>query len=176
MLQQSHSLVPAPKSNPTIRAPPPIFRLPSFSQGQINSCTGDFAPPEAEFRAEFCETNFGPGISRSCFFQQKRPPKNSPSRNSPPKIHLPKFNPEIGPKKFTLHLCRAVLADLFKIITRMKLLFSNYLGDYSYSFQGSSEIISITVTVSLFFLQNGVTGKKSPREFPSIFGNYSYMI
>ena len=39
---------------------------------------------------------------------------------------------------------------LLKIITRMKLLFSNYLGDYSYSFQGSSELISITVTVSLF--------------------------
>ena len=36
---------------------------------------------------------------------------------------------------------------LFKIITRMKLLFSNYLGDYSYSFQGYSELISITVTV-----------------------------
>ena len=58
----------------------------------------------------------------------------------------------------------------------MKLLFSNYLGDYSYSFQGSSKLISITVTVSLFFLQNGVTGNNSPREFPSIFGNYSYMI
>ena len=40
---------------------------------------------------------------------------------------------------------------LFKIITRMKLPFSNYLGDYSYGCQGSSEIISITVTVSLFF-------------------------
>ena len=39
----------------------------------------------------------------------------------------------------------------FKIITRMKLLFSIYLGDYSYSFQGSSELISITVTVSWFF-------------------------
>ena len=49
-------------------------------------------------------------------------------------------------------------AILFKIITRMKLLFSNYLGDYSYSFQGSSELISITVTVSLFFFQIGVTG------------------
>ena len=45
---------------------------------------------------------------------------------------------------------------LFKIITRMKLLFSNYLGGYSYSFQGSSELISITVTVSLFFLQNAL--------------------
>ena len=40
---------------------------------------------------------------------------------------------------------------LFKIITRMKLLFSNCLGGYSYSFQRSSELISITVTVPLFF-------------------------
>ena len=39
---------------------------------------------------------------------------------------------------------------LFKIITRMKLLLSNYLGDYSYRFQGLSELSSITVTVSLF--------------------------
>ena len=65
---------------------------------------------------------------------------------------------------------------LFKIITRMKLLFSNYLGGYSYSFQGSSELISITITVSLFFLQNGVIGKNSPQEFSRVFGNYSYMI
>ena len=40
---------------------------------------------------------------------------------------------------------------LAKIITRMKLLVSNDLGDCSYSLQGSSELISITVTVSLFF-------------------------
>ena len=58
----------------------------------------------------------------------------------------------------------------------MKLFFSNYLGDYSYTFQGSFELISITVTVSLFFLQNAVTGKNSPREFPRLVGNYSYMI
>ena len=32
-----------------------------------------------------------------------------------------------------------------------ELLFSNYLGDYSCSFQGSFELISITVTVSFFF-------------------------
>ena len=32
---------------------------------------------------------------------------------------------------------------LFKIITRMKLLFSNYLGDYNYSFERSFELISI---------------------------------
>ena len=43
------------------------------------------------------------------------------------------------------------LTILFKIIARMQLLFSNYLGDYSYSFQGSSELISVTVTVSLLF-------------------------
>ena len=41
-------------------------------------------------------------------------------------------------------------AILFKIITCMKLLFSNYLGGYNYSFRGSSKLISITVTVSLF--------------------------
>ena len=32
----------------------------------------------------------------------------------------------------------------------MKVLFSNYLGRYSYSFQGSFELISITVTVPCF--------------------------
>ena len=51
----------------------------------------------------------------------------------------------------------------------MKVLFSNYLGDCSYSFQGSFELISITVTVSLFVLQNAVTGENSFREFPSFF-------
>ena len=40
----------------------------------------------------------------------------------------------------------------------MKFLFSNYLGDYSYGFKGSSELFSITVTVSLFFLQNAANG------------------
>ena len=39
----------------------------------------------------------------------------------------------------------------FGVITRMKLLLSSYLGDHSYSFQGSCELISITVTISLFF-------------------------
>ena len=58
---------------------------------------------------------------------------------------------------------------LFKIITRIQFLFSKYLGDYSYSFQGSSELISITVKVSLFFLQNVVTGKNSPQAFSRMF-------
>ena len=49
----------------------------------------------------------------------------------------------------------------------MKLLFSNYLGDYSYSFQGSSELISITVTVSLF------SSRKELQEIVP-FGNSQY--
>ena len=36
---------------------------------------------------------------------------------------------------------------LFKIITRIKLLFSNYLGRYSYSFRARQELISVAVTV-----------------------------
>ena len=58
----------------------------------------------------------------------------------------------------------------------MKLLISNYLGDYSYSFQGSSELISITVTVSLFSCRMELQEIIPLKKFPSIFGNYSYMI
>ena len=36
---------------------------------------------------------------------------------------------------------------LFRIITRTKLFFSNYLGRYSYSFRARQELISVTVTV-----------------------------
>ena len=43
---------------------------------------------------------------------------------------------------------------LFKIITRMKLLFSNYLGRYSYSFRARQELSSVTVTCSFV----GLTG------------------
>ena len=58
-------------------------------------CTGNFALPEPESRAECWETNFGrpnfaPEFSSRffslCFFQQKRPLKNSPPRNTPSKI------------------------------------------------------------------------------------------
>ena len=45
----------------------------------------------------------------------------------------------------------------------MKLLFLSCLEDYSYNFQGSSELISITITVPLFFLAE-CSYKK---EFPS---------
>ena len=41
-------------------------------------------------------------------FQQKRPPEKFILENSPPKIHLLKFNPEIGAKTLPLHLCRAI--------------------------------------------------------------------
>ena len=86
-----------------------FFKTPSFSGTKVCwLCTGDFAPPEPEFRAEFWETNFGrPNVGPEflgrffwlCFFISKWGPlKNSPLRNSPPKINLPKFNPEIGPK------------------------------------------------------------------------------
>ena len=71
-------------------------------------CTGDFAPPEPKklgpnsgkriLDARILDPNSWVEVFNSVFFQQKRPLKNSPSRNSPPKIHLAKFNPEIGSK------------------------------------------------------------------------------
>ena len=57
------------------------------------------------------------------------------------------------------------IAMLFKIITRMKLLFWNYLGVYSYSLQGSSELISTTVTLSLFHLHDPATENIPPSGF-----------
>ena len=62
----------------------------------------------------------------------------------------------------------ALLAIVFKSIPRMKLLFLNYLGDYSYSFQGSVGFIRITVTIFLLGVQNAVTEKNSPQEFSII--------
>ena len=44
---------------------------------------------------------------------------------------------------------------LFKTITRMKLIFSNYFGDYSYSFQGSAELICSTVAHQKKYKQTG---------------------
>ena len=49
----------------------------------------------------------------------------------------------------------------------MKLLFLNYLGDYSYSVQGSFELIRTTVTVSLFVLA-AVTEKNSSQEIQGL--------
>ena len=42
-------------------------------------------------------------------------------------------------------------AILLKINTRMKLLFSHYLGDCSYNFQGSFELISMALALQLQF-------------------------
>ena len=53
---------------------------------------------------------------------------------------------------------------LFKIITRIIFWFESF-RDYSYSCQGSFELICITVTVSLHFLQNAVTGNHHRLDF-----------
>ena len=101
-----------------------FFRVRSFNMhapSGTNFCTGDFAPPKPEFGPEFSETNFGrPNfgpeflgrIFWSYFFQQKRPPEKFTvekftSQNSPFKIQ-----PRNRAKKFTLHLCRAILLML----------------------------------------------------------------
>ena len=47
----------APKHFNCYVASPLVFE-PTSSETKV--CTGDFAPPEPEFRAEFWETNFGP--------------------------------------------------------------------------------------------------------------------
>ena len=52
------------------------------------------------------------------------------------------YGREKGPKMAALKI-----TILLKIITRIKLLFSNYLGRYSYSFRARQELISVTVTV-----------------------------
>ena len=91
----------------------------SFSVTKV--CTGDFAPPEPEFRAEFWETNFGcPNfgpeflgrIFSLCFFPAKEPPEKFTlekftSQNSPSKIQ-----PRNRAKKITLHLCRTIWLTL----------------------------------------------------------------
>ena len=83
------------------------------------------------------------------------------------------FLPETPHWRFTNIGGLNVSTILFKIITRMRLLFSNDLEDYSYSFQGSSELISITVAVFLFSLQNAVTGKNFLQYFSYIIQLFS---
>ena len=70
-------------------------------------------------------------------------------------------------RKHTIH---------FKIITRMKLLFSSYLGDYSYRIQGSFKLFFFTVTASCSFNISTVTGNNSSLRFSRIPYNYSYII
>ena len=67
-------------------------------------CTWHFVPPKPEFGAKFwkrildtqiLDPNSWGSNFWSCFSSKRGPLKNSPSRNSPLKVHLPKFNPEI---------------------------------------------------------------------------------
>ena len=48
--------------------------------------------------ARILDPNFWVEFFDTVYSSKRGPLKNSPSTNSPPKIHLPKFNPEIGPK------------------------------------------------------------------------------
>ena len=48
---------------------------------------------------------------------------------------------------YVLFLSDFEMTILFKVITRIKFLVSNYLGRYSYSFRARQELISVTVTV-----------------------------
>ena len=50
-----------------------------------------------------------------------------------------------------LSLRKNGLTSLLKEVRVLKVILSNYLGGCSYSFQGSSELNSMTVTFSLFF-------------------------
>ena len=66
-----------------------------------------------------------------------------------------------------------LLTILFKFITRMKLLFSNYLGGYSYGLQGSSELQSGSKTCHSTKKFSGINFPKyvisiSTRKFPGI--------
>ena len=57
---------------------------------------------------------------------------------------------------------------LFKIITRMNFIIFELFRALQLQLSGVFRIkFSVAVTVSLFFLQNGVTGDNSPREFPT---------
>ena len=56
----------------------------STSSSGTKVCTGDFAPPEPEVRAEFCETNFGrPNIGPEKFTLEEFTSQNSPSKIKP---------------------------------------------------------------------------------------------
>ena len=75
---------------------------------------------------------------RSCAMLGPRPDKD---------VYLlhPSFSPSALGSKSLASLPK-MYTILFKIIIRIKLLFSNYLGRYSYSFRARQELISVTVT------------------------------
>ena len=78
----------------------PIYQGQISAQGILHLRNPNLGPNSAKriLDARISDPNswvefFGPIFSR-----KRGPLKNSPSRNAPPKIHLPKFNPETGPK------------------------------------------------------------------------------
>ena len=76
---------------------------------------------------------------------------------------------------FTFRLnwpCEWPKGSQFNIITCMILFFSNYIGDYSCMFQGSVELISITLTASMFFFCAECSYRKIfPSRISSIYCN-----
>ena len=115
-LMMLHFSMPCPKSH----GPGKKHPKDSFLSG-ANFCTGDFAPPEPEFSAEFWDTNFGcPNfgpeflgrIFEPVFSSKRGPQKNSPSRNSPPKIHLPKNSTQKSGPKIHIAPLKVHLAEL----------------------------------------------------------------
>ena len=77
-----------------------------FSQGQVsaegilhlvNPNSGSNSGMRI-FEPRISGPNSGVEFFGPMFSNKKRPPKNSPSRNSPPKIHIKKFTPELGLK------------------------------------------------------------------------------
>ena len=87
-------------------------------------------------------------------------------------VHHPLWNPFFDLKTFVVAVY-GWWSPIFKIITRMKLLCSNYFGGLQLQFSGSVELNCITATVSLLFMQNAVTENQ---EFLRICCDDSYII
>ena len=83
---------------------------------------------------------------------------------------IPKLPEKFEKKKFGFNF-RSLLYHPFQNHYTHEILFLNYLGGYSYSFQGSSELISITVTASLFSSRNSlpeIIPLRNSQEFSAI--------
>ena len=93
-------------------------------------CTGDFAPPEPEFRAEFWETNFGRPEFWTRILESKCltllfPAKEAPSKIHPREIHLPKFtsknSPQNSGRKIHIALLQGHFADEMSLFSPQNL-------------------------------------------------------
>ena len=102
-------------ANPRIRQNPHVrkmFRPQFYQRVRDKSLHRGFAPPQPEFRPEFCETNFGrPNfgpeflgrIFDSVFSSKKRPPEKFTLEKFTSQNALSKIQPRNWTKKFTLH-------------------------------------------------------------------------